>query len=52
MMSFSKAIDPDHDISDHHYFDNCTLSVQSIPTIAPIMAAMSFAKLMYCTAVA
>ena len=23
-MSFSKAIDPDHDISDHHYYDNYT----------------------------
>ena len=23
-MSSSKAIDPDHDISDHHYYDNCT----------------------------
>ena len=25
MMSSSKAIDPDHDISDHHYYDNCTV---------------------------
>ena len=24
VMSFSKAIDPDHDISDHHYYDNYT----------------------------
>ena len=24
-MSFSKAIDPDHDISDHHYYDNYTI---------------------------
>ena len=24
-MSFSKTIDPDHDISDHHYYDNCTV---------------------------
>ena len=24
-MSFSKAIDPDHDISDHHYYDNYTV---------------------------
>ena len=23
-MSFSKAIDPDHDISDHYYYDNYT----------------------------
>ena len=25
VMSFSKAIDPDHDISDHHYYDNYTV---------------------------
>ena len=24
VMSFSKAINPDHDISDHHYYDNYT----------------------------
>ena len=25
VLSFSKAIDPDHDISDHHYYDNYTV---------------------------
>ena len=25
VMSFSKAIDPDHDISYHHYYDNYTV---------------------------
>ena len=25
MISYSKAIDTDHDISDHHYYDNCTV---------------------------
>ena len=25
VILFSKAIDPDHDISDHHYYDNYTV---------------------------
>ena len=25
VMFFSKEIDPDHDISDHHYYDNYTV---------------------------
>ena len=25
VMPLSKATDPDHDISDHHYYDNCTI---------------------------
>ena len=33
LMSSSKTIHPDHDISDHHYYDNCT-------NIAPIIATL------------
>ena len=32
-MSSSKTIHPDHDISNHHYYDNCT-------NIAPIIATL------------
>ena len=37
VMSSSKAIDPDHDISDHHYYDNCT----DYSTIAPALLVLS-----------
>ena len=37
-MSFPKAIDPDHDISDHHYYDNYTeCSYTTAPIIAPLL---------------